>query len=162
MANMGEVRVEETIASTPLSLYRLVSDVTRMGEWSPETTSCRWLGGATGPSVGARFKGSNRQGWRRWSTTCTVVDAEPGHRFTFEVNSGPLPISRWSYEFNAVGEGCRVTETWTDRRPGWIVPAGAVVMGIRNRDEHNRAGMRATLAALRRAKETTDPKRAEP
>ena len=96
---MADVIVEETVAASPLVLSRLVSDVTRMGEWSPENTSCRWLGGATTPSVGARFKGTNRRGWRRWSTTCTVTEAEPGRRFAFDVRSGPLAISSWSYEF---------------------------------------------------------------
>jgi hypothetical protein len=159
---MTEVRVEETIAATPLALYDLVSDVTRMGEWSPETASCRWLGGATGPAIGARFRGVNRHGWRRWTTTCTVVAADPGRRFAFDVRSGPLPISRWSYEFEPAGDGCRVTETWTDRRPGWTVPVGAVVMGVPDRAEHNRAGMAATLAALRQEAERADAHRAAP
>jgi hypothetical protein len=150
---MVDVTVEQTIASTPLTLYGLVSDITRMCEWSPETTSCRWLDGATGPSVGARFQGANRYGWRRWSTTCTVVEAEPGRRFVFDVNAGRLPISRWTYDFEAAGEGCRVTETWIDRRPGWMARLGTVVMGIRDRAEHNRTGMQTTLAALRTATE---------
>ena len=25
-------------------VYELISDVTRMGEWSPETTACAWIG----------------------------------------------------------------------------------------------------------------------
>lgn len=150
---MAEVIVDESIPATPLTLYGLVSDVTRMGEWSPETTSCRWLGGVTGPSVGARFRGDNKQGWRRWSTTCTVAVADPGSRFAFDVHVGPLAISTWSYEFVAEGAGCRVTETWTDRRPQWMVRTSPVIMGVRDRDAHNRDGMRATLAALRRAVE---------
>ena len=48
---MPEISVEEDIEASPEKLYELVSDVTRMGDWSPETTSCRWLGQATGPVV---------------------------------------------------------------------------------------------------------------
>lgn len=149
-----DVSVEEVIAASPQVLYDLVSDVTRMGEWSPETTSCRWLGGADGPRVGARFRGSNKFGWRRWSTVCTVAAAEPGVRFSFDVKAMGIPVSRWTYEFSPEGQGCRVRETWTDRRPGWMDPLSAPVMGIRDRKEHNRSGMEGTLQALRQRAES--------
>jgi hypothetical protein len=131
-------------------MYELVSDVTRMGQWSPETRACRWVGGASGPSVGARFRGSNRFGWRRWSTTCTVTAADPGERFAFAVSLGSVPISQWSYEFRAEAGGCRVTEVFEDRRPRWMDVLGRPVMGIADRDEHNRTTMRATLTNLKR------------
>ena len=73
------------VSAPPEKLYDLVSDVTRMGEWSPETAKCESIGGATGPAVGARFKGTNkRRVW--WSTDATVVAAERGRRFAFERN----------------------------------------------------------------------------
>jgi uncharacterized protein YndB with AHSA1/START domain len=145
--------VDKVVAAPAEVLYELVSDVTKMGRWSPETTSCRWLRPATGPAVGARFRGANRQGWRRWSTTCTVVSAQPGHQFAFEVTLGPLPISRWSYDIASEGDGSRLTETWTDMRPMWMVRISPVVMGVRDRAGHNREGMQATLANLARAAE---------
>lgn len=43
-------------------LYDIVSDVSKMGRLSPECTGGKWLGGAKGPSVDARFKGRNRRG----------------------------------------------------------------------------------------------------
>ena len=151
---MAEVSVEQHVNAPPEKLYGLVSDVTRMGEWSPETTSCRWIGGASGPAVGARFRGSNRSGWRRWSTTCTVVAADAGLRFAFDVDAGPMPISRWEYEFEPDGNGgTRVTERWRDRRQTWMVRVSPVMMGVKDREAHNRAGMEKTLAALRRAGE---------
>ncbi len=145
--------VDRIVAAPAEVLYELVSDVTKMGSWSPETTSCRWLGAATGPAVGARFRGANRQGWRRWSTTSTVVSAEPGHQFAFEVTLGPFPISRWSYDFVPEGDRCRLTETWTDLRQAWMVRISPVVMGVPDRAGHNREGMEATLANLARAAE---------
>jgi uncharacterized protein YndB with AHSA1/START domain len=150
----ADVMVEEVIAAPAQLLYDLVSDVTRMGEWSPETTSCRWVGGAAGPRVGARFRGSNRMGWRRWSTSCTVVTADPGVRFSFDVDLAGLPISRWTYEFQPEGQGTRVRESWVDRRPGWMDRFAKPLMGIPDREGHNRAGMEATLAALRRFAES--------
>lgn len=148
-AAASRVEVSRSIESDPATLYDLVSNVTNMGRWSPETTGCTWLKGATGPAVGARFRGSNRAGWRRWSTTSTVVAADPGRRFSFEVQVGPLPISRWTYEFEAEGSGTRVTEIWEDRRPAFLHKPMAVLMSVPDRPGQNRAGMEATLDALK-------------
>ena len=41
------VEVSTVIDADPEALYDLVSDVTRMGEWSPETRSAEWLDSAT-------------------------------------------------------------------------------------------------------------------
>jgi hypothetical protein len=149
---MSEVRVSAEVGADPGVVYRLVADVTRMGEWSPETTSCRWLSGS-GPQVGARFRGSNQHGFRRWSTTCTVTAAEDGRRFAFSVQWGPLHISEWAYSIEANGPGCTVTETWVDKRPAWVRVAAMPAMGVVDRAAHNRAGMVATLAALKSAAE---------
>jgi hypothetical protein len=151
---MSDVAVTVGMAADPTAVYRLVSDVTRMGEWSPETTSCRWLS-APGPMVGARFRGTNRRGVRRWSTTCTVTAAEPGRRFAFSVTWGPLAISEWSYAIHPTEQGCSVTESWVDKRPTWMRTVYPVVMGVTDRGVLNRAGMQATLAALKKAAETT-------
>ncbi|MEM9748776.1 MAG: SRPBCC family protein, partial [Actinomycetota bacterium] len=35
-------------------VWALVSDVTRIGEFSPETFEAEWLDGATGPAEGVR------------------------------------------------------------------------------------------------------------
>ena len=148
---MDEVAVEQRIPAPPDAVYALVSDVTRMGEWSPETTSCRWVGGATGPVVGARFRGANRRGWRQWSTTCTVSEAEPGRRFAFDVRFGGMPVSHWAYEFTSDGDGCIVRETWQDKRAAWMKRFSPYVMGVRNQAEFNREGMVGTLAKLRDA-----------
>ena len=75
------------------TVYGLVADVTRMGEWSPETTSCRWRRQAGGAEVGARFRGANRNGWHRWVTVCRGTAAEPGSEFTLAARSG-VSISR--------------------------------------------------------------------
>lgn len=147
------VEAETYIAADPVHLYELVSDVTNMGRWSPETTKCKWLKGAIGPVVGAKFRGSNKAAWRRWQTTSTVVAADPGERFAFDVGFGPVNIARWTYEFHAEGEGTRVVERWDDRRPKSFKKPSAVVMNVPDRPEHNREGMVATLANLKAAVE---------
>src|SRR3546814_4042378 len=86
-----------------------------MGRLSPECTGGRWLAGATGPRVGARFKDTNKRGLMRWSTTNLVVDAEPDRRFAFETKQSG---ARWSYVLEPDGDGTLVTENrsmWRDR-----------------------------------------------
>src|SRR3546814_11354312 len=79
-----------------------------MGRLSPECTGGRWLAGATGPRVGARFKGTNKRGLMRWSTTNLVVDAEPDRRFAFETKQS---ADRWSYVLKPHGYATPVTES---------------------------------------------------
>lgn len=101
------------IDAPPQKVYSLVSDVTRTGEWSPECRRCRWVDGATGPVVGARFRGYNRYRWLRWSRLNEVIVAEPGREFAFRV----LPdwfnkdSSVWRYRLEARDGGTRVTES---------------------------------------------------
>jgi hypothetical protein len=95
-------------------LYDLVSDVTNMGRWSPETTRAAWVDGASGPAVGARFKGWNKRGPIRWATTCTVTKAAAGQEFEFEVKQSG---ARWSYRFEPEGTATVVTESRADARP---------------------------------------------
>jgi len=67
----------------PERVWDLVSDVTRIGRYSPETFEAEWLEGATGPAVGARFRGHvrrNQKGPVYW-TTCTVTESDPGKTF---------------------------------------------------------------------------------
>ncbi len=143
-----EVSVDRVINASPDELWNRVADIDRMGELSPENDGGRWVKGATGPAVGARFKGDNKYGKRKWSTDCTIVECEPGRAFAFEVTSGPLKVARWGYRFEPVDGGCRVTETWTDRR-GWLVTTlGKPVSGVGDRAAHNRASMEATLERL--------------
>ena len=76
-------RAQIHIAAPPLRVYELVTDVTRMGEWSPECYWCEWLDAATTASVGARFRGYNRRGRYRWERTAIVQTADAGHEFAF-------------------------------------------------------------------------------
>ena len=142
------LQVTREIAAAPDALWAMVADVTRMGEWSPETDRCRWLRGAKGPAVGARFKGVNRNGKRRWSTINTVKDCAPGEVFAFETTAGPLSISRWEYRFVPSSTGTTVIETWTDQRGRIARRLGKPVSGVEDRTSHNRAGMEATLERL--------------
>ncbi len=138
--------VTRDIASPAEKVWALVSDLPRMGEWSPENTGGRWVKGATGPAVGAVFRGRNRNGFWRWSTDATVVACEPGAVFEFAVSSGPIAVASWRYEFEDTPSGCRVTESWQDHRARWFTVV-ARVLGDHGA-AHAEQEMAATLAEL--------------
>jgi uncharacterized protein YndB with AHSA1/START domain len=152
----GEVKETVRVAAAPETVWELVSDVTRMGEWSPETRRCRWVGGASAPAVGAHFVGTNHNRLWRWSTRCRVTEAVPGESFAFDVSFAGLPVAAWRYDIRPVDGGCEVTESTCDRRGMPMRVAGVVGTGVRDRDAHNRATMRATLTALTTAAEKAE------
>ena len=135
-------------------VYALVSDLPRMGEWSPENTGGEWVRGAKGPAVGAQFKGTNKNESKRWATTCTVFEATPGAAFSFDVSVGPLKIARWSYHITPSPDGgCDVTETWEDKRSALMKPLGGFASGVKDRKTFNEESMRTTLRNLKAAAE---------
>jgi len=137
------------VAAPPEQAYALVSDLPRMGELSPENKGGRWLGGATGPAKGARFKGHNSNGWRRWSTTVRVEEADPGREFTFRVAFWGIPVSRWSYAFAPAPGGCAVTESWADRRPWWFKGPAGLTTGVMDREAATARSIEHTLARVK-------------
>lgn len=146
---MAHVEVSRVIAATPEELYDIVSDLPRMTELSSdEHLGGEWVGGATGPTTGAKFKGRNAHGRRSWSTVATVDIADRGREFAFDVTGGPIKVSRWSYRFEAVERGTKVTEAWTDRRNAIAKGLGGFLSGVKDRSTANRAAMETTLANL--------------
>ncbi|HUZ56450.1 MAG TPA: SRPBCC family protein [Streptosporangiaceae bacterium] len=81
-AKRGHARID--IAAPPERVFGL-TDVTRMGEWSPECYRCVWLDGATGAYVGARFRGYNKLGRYQWATTAVITAVEESRSFAFTV-----------------------------------------------------------------------------
>ena len=142
-----------TIAAPPGEVYDLIADVTRMGEWSPECTSCRWLGKRRGPAVGAVFVGFNRRGLARWATTNKVERAEPGTAFVFRTRETGV---RWGYELTPEGDGTTVTEfrDLSSARMWMIKLSAPLVGGFEGHAEELRAGMRETLDRIKAAAES--------
>jgi len=150
----GRVEVSVSVAAPPEVVYALVTDLSRMSEWSPETASVTWLDGATGPVPGARFRGANRNGVYRWSTTCTVVTADQDIELSFRTTWGPLSVALWRYRFSPDGSGgTTVTESTEDERGLLMKAVGVVGTGVVHRAAHNEETMRATLAAIKAAAE---------
>lgn len=134
--------------ATPEEAWRLIADITRMGEWSPETTSAVWGRRTPGPSLGARFTGTNEFGSKTWRSTCTVTACEPGRRFAFDVSVGPFSVARWAYHFEQTEDGCLVTELWEDRRGALVTWLSPVITGTKDRARRNEETMTVTLDRL--------------
>jgi len=147
------VSVEREIAADPEAVWALVSDLPKMGDWSPENDGGSWAGGATTAAVGAVFKGRNHNGRRRWRTSVEVVECDPPKRLVFRLKVGPLAGCDWIYELSPTESGCLVTESWVDDRGWLLIKVGGLVSGVADRATYNRAGMEATLENLAAAAE---------
>jgi hypothetical protein len=130
-------------------IWDLVSDVTKIGRYSPETFEAEWLDGATGPAVGAKFRGHvkrNGKGPVYW-TTCTVTACEPGRAFAFGVGASDRPLNVWSYQLEPAGDGTDVTESFQLTPTAWLRLYWALLGWSRGRT--NREGMRTTLERVK-------------
>jgi uncharacterized protein YndB with AHSA1/START domain len=148
----GSVTTE--IAASPESVWELITDISRMGEWSPETESATWAAGGSGPVVGASFVGHNRRGWLRWKGRCEVVAADPNREFAF-VRKGPDGGTTWRYLLEA-GDSCtKVTESFSQAKlpPLPVQLLGRLAFGT-NRQEELLKSVRTTLSRLKTAAES--------
>ncbi|WP_406236818.1 SRPBCC family protein [Nocardia sp. NBC_01009] len=138
------------MAAPAEEIWELVSDITNTGRFSPETFGAEWLGGATAPAVGVKFRGHvNRNGWGlKYWTVCRIDACEPGREFTFTVlGPGGAALNTWSYRFETVDGGTDVTESFrladiVGLRLYWLVAGRA-------RGKTNRDGMRKTLSRIK-------------
>ena len=152
---MTNLRYSESVvvARSPEALYDMVSDVTRMGEWSPVCKACWWDEGG-GPWPGAWFTGRNELPERTWETRSQVVAADRGREFAFMVRGSWV---RWGYTFTPVEGGTQVTESWEflpDGIAGFRDRFGADAEAqIASRSEAAHRGIPVTLAALKNVAE---------
>ena len=136
--------------ATPDQVWALLSDVTQIGRYSPETFEAEWLEGATGPVVGARFRGHvkrNQKGPTYW-TKCYVTECEPGKTFAFGVGEPGKATITWGYQL-AAGEngGTDVTE-YFQLAPKLPMKIYWALLGW-SRGKTNRNGMLTTLNRIK-------------
>ncbi len=132
----------------PDEVWALVSDVTQIGRYSPETFEAEWLDGADGPAEGATFRGHvkrNGRGPTYW-TTCKVVACEPGKEFAFVVGTDSVN-NTWRYVLEPKDGGTDVTESFqlSNSIPFKVYWA----LAGRWRGKTNREGMRTTLERMK-------------
>jgi hypothetical protein len=142
------------VARSAQTLYDMVSDVTRTGEWSPVCKACWWDEGDSA-QVGGWFTGRNELPERTWETRSEVVVADRGKEFAFIVGGS---FVRWGYTFVPVDHGTQVTESWA------FLPAGIAMFKekygaaaddeIAARTKTAREGIPVTLSAIKRIAES--------
>jgi len=139
---------EESIGidATAEEIYDAISDLTRMGDWSPENRGGTWLDGGSG-AVGDRFEGQNQIGDRRWSVVAQVTRADRGSEFQFVTGDPASPFVRWTYRMSGSNPTV-LTEVWdVEQLPPTLVDLDAERLAARA--EAVREGMMATLAAIK-------------
>lgn len=127
-------------------VYAVVSDVTRIPEWSPETVRAQWL-------APDRFRAWNRRRLGRWRTEAIVVEAVAGQRFSFVVQAMGGDWTQWTYlvEPGSTAGTSRLTEVVRMCVP---LPWGAVVferlfLFIRDRRKDLQANLELSVDRIR-------------
>ncbi|MYW04742.1 SRPBCC family protein [Streptomyces sp. SID3343] len=133
------------IDATPDSLYDLVTDVSRIGTWSPSADQVNYAPG-DGPRVGSRFSGRNRRDGREWVTESEVVRADPGTAFAFVVGGAEDGIVRWTWHFRKQGRGSIVEQSWQLLRTDPVL--GDTREDIQTLRDHMADSAESTLLAL--------------
>ncbi|MFI5505994.1 SRPBCC family protein [Mycobacterium sp. NPDC051804] len=141
------------IAADPAEVYALITDLPTLAALAEEANEMEWKKGDC-VAPGAVFKGRNQRGTKKWTTTCTVTDAEPGRAFAFDVKSLVIPVAHWRYDITATDGGCTVTERTWDKRPGWFRTPAGIATGVRDRDSANAKHIKLTLQRLKERAES--------
>jgi hypothetical protein len=151
------------IAANPEAAYAAVTDLPRMGEWSPENRGGEWVGPSNEANVGATFRGLNRGPQGEWETILTVIEADAPVRFAFCVALPGEAGTTWRYDFRSERRGTNVTETfewyWTPTpdegfrgRIGRL-PIDQAAALVAERQRHLQEEIDATLASLKQVLE---------
>ena len=132
-------------------VWELVSDLSRMPEWSPQ---CRMMKPLGPIRQGARTINLNRRNRLFWPTTCTVMEVVPEKKLAFRVD---INNSIWSYELEATDTGTRLVES---RHAENGVTAfsnmsiSALMGGVPSFERELVDGMNATLSRIKTAAES--------
>jgi hypothetical protein len=143
-----------TVVERPaVDVFAAISDITRMGEWSPECTAARWVAPASGPEVGALFEGDNVAAvgpvtLKTWTTTSRVTACEPGAVFEFVA----AEYTTWRYELSERDGSTTITESFSFLPyEGW---QRFVYSTLLRRDRSMVRGMERTLARIKASLES--------
>lgn len=127
-------------------VWALVSDLSRMPQWSPQ---CRLMR-AFGPlRQGTRTLNVNRRKFLVWPTTSTITEVIPEKKLAFLVNANNTV---WSYELEPTDKGTRVVESRHAEngvKPFSNMSVNALMGGVPSFERELVDGMKATLARIK-------------
>jgi uncharacterized protein YndB with AHSA1/START domain len=124
------VSVSKAIAATPEEVWSLITDLPAMGRWSPENDGGDWIRGATGPELGAKFRGKNSWEGKSWKAPVTITEYDAPRRFTFQMRIGPFGGADWSFDIEPTPNGCNVTQMWVQKETKFLMKVGALATGV--------------------------------
>ncbi|WP_439031532.1 SRPBCC family protein [Gordonia terrae] len=151
---MTAALIEESIDidATPEQVWSVISDLKRMGEWSPQCKKMIVRGGTV--ELGTKTININRRGPLVWPTTSKVVRFTPNQELGFRVAENH---TIWSYTITPKDAGVTVTE----RREvnGSTTKVSSVLVdklfgGADSFDAELKLGMAETLGKIKRAAES--------
>jgi uncharacterized protein YndB with AHSA1/START domain len=167
MADGPSTQVEVRVAAPPEAVWPLVTDVALPAQFSGEFQGGEWVDGATGPEVGARFRGRNEHtAIGTWETTSIVYVCEPERSFGWKVGDLETPGASWRFDLEPTAGGAgTILRQWVQLGPG---PSGITVAIDRMPDreeriierrlaEHQR-NMFATVEGIKALAEGTSPR----
>lgn len=148
-----ELRAEMEVAAPRERVWEVLTDFSRMPDWSPELVRMVPLRPG-GLRVGQQYLGINRRGPVVWPTRSVVTALAPGSLVAWDTRSSG---ARWVFELSDAGEGrTRVVQ----RRPvpedlslGSRIVAPLLLGGTAEHADELEDGMRTTLEGLRAAVE---------
>lgn len=151
MQTLDRDEVVRVVHASPDAVYRLVSDVTRTPEHSPEVVRCTWEDGATGPAVGARFTARNAVGrGPAWNNHPVVTVADPGRAFAVSRTEKGGGTVVWRYDLEPHADGTLVRQSYEVTSPvtrfGWFIIG--TLYGLKDRRAGLRANMEQSLSRL--------------
>ena len=141
----------EVDLNAPVSrVWGLVSDLSRMPQWSPQCRMMKLLGPLR---PGTRTINLNRRNMLFWPTTATITEVIPERKIAFRI---PINTSVWSYELEATATGTRLVETRHAENGVRAVSTAvtkAALGGVDSFESELLEGMNQSLARIKAAAE---------
>jgi uncharacterized membrane protein len=116
-ADKPTMEVQTWIDASPSRVWQVVSNIELMPTMSQELQSVDWLGGATEPSVGARFVGrSKHEALGEWATTSEVIECDSERALAWAVEDRDNPTAIWRFRLQPKDGGTLLTQ-WMQMGP---------------------------------------------
>ena len=145
------------INASPETVWSLVTDMERYGEWSSENTGSYWRkkeDGVPGTGeVGDEFVGINRRGDDEWKALVEIIVREENNAFAFVTGGTAMNLIHWRYDLEPNDSGTTLTESWALRNLSPLM----VEHGdeeIQYRAANARESITATLKGMKAAAES--------
>lgn len=147
MLNRELITATLDVESTPAEVWALVSDLKRMGEWSPQCHRMIIRGGVV--ELGTKTLNINHEGALWWPTRSQVIEFEPNKRISFKIIEN---WTIWSYELEETPTGTRIIHTrhaprGTSGLSKFLVKR--FMKGSAQFEQHLERGMNKTLARIK-------------